>query len=84
MVFDIIGTILKATISLCHISYKQVLHQTLGILIKISWELYFAFQDFLVNGHGVIVVEWIDSCNHFVGQNTQGPPIDWLSMSFIK
>ena len=38
MIFDIIGAILQTPVPLRHISHKQVLDQTLGVLIEVSWE----------------------------------------------
>ena len=37
------------------------------LLMKIARELNLAFEDLLIDGHGVIVVEWIDPGNHFIG-----------------
>lgn len=84
MIFDIIRAIFQTSISLSYICYQQVLDQTLGILIEVSWELDFTFQNLLINCHGVIIVEWIDSRYHLVSQNAKCPPIHRLSMTLIK
>jgi hypothetical protein len=66
MVFNIVGSIFEASIPFSYISYKQMLNKTFGIFIEIPWELYLAFQNFLIDGHRIIIVEWINSCNHFI------------------
>jgi hypothetical protein len=66
MVFDIIGAVFETSISFSYISDEQMLNKTLGIFVEIPRELYFTFQDFLIDRHRVIIVEWINSCNHFV------------------
>ncbi len=55
-----------------------------NLLIKFSGELYFAFEDLLINNHRVVVIEGVDTSNHLIGQNAQGPPVDWLSVSLIQ
>ena len=54
------------------------------LLMKISWELNFSFQDLLVDRHGIIVVEGVNTGQHLVGQDAHSPPVDWLTMAFIK
>ena len=61
-----------------------MLDYTLRIFVKILRELNFSFQDLLVNGHRVIIVEWIDTCEHFVGKNSEGPPVDWLAVTLVE
>jgi hypothetical protein len=39
MIFDIIRAILQTPITFGNISDQQMLHQTLRILIEVSWEL---------------------------------------------
>jgi len=67
MVLYIICAIFEATISLSNICYKQMLHYTLCVLVKVFWELNFTFQDLLIDCHRVIIIKWIDSCEHFIG-----------------
>ena len=52
--------------------------------MKIARELNLAFEDLLVNGHGVIVIKWINTGNHLVGEDAEGPPVDWLAVAFVK
>jgi len=39
-----------------------MLDKTLRSTIKVPGELYFALQDFLVDGHWVLVIERVDPC----------------------
>ena len=55
-----------------------------NLLIEVAGELDLSFQNLLVNCHGVIVVKWIDSSNHLVGQNAQGPPVDGLAVALVE
>ena len=84
MVFDIVRTIFQAAVALCHICDEQMLNKTFGILVEVSWELDLSLQDLLINGHGIIVIKRINSCNHLVSQNAERPPIDRLTMSLIQ
>lgn len=84
MIFDIIRAILQTTVPLRYIGDEQVLYQTLSILIEIPGELDLTLKDLLINGHGIIVVERVNSCYHFVSQNAERPPINWLSVSLIQ
>ena len=52
--------------------------------MKIARELYLALENLLVNRHGVIVVKRVDSGDHLVREDTEGPPIDGLSVAFIE
>ena len=52
--------------------------------MKIARELNLAFEDLLVDGHGVVVVKWIDAGNHLVGEDTEGPPVDRLAVAFVE
>jgi hypothetical protein len=38
-----VGTILKISIALGEISHEEVLHETLGILVEVSWESHLPF-----------------------------------------
>lgn len=84
MIFDIIRAILQTTVALRYIGNKQVLHQTLCILIEVPGELDLTLEDLLINCHRVIVVERVNSCYHLVSQNAERPPIDRLTMSLIQ
>jgi len=84
MIFDIVRAIFQTTVPLGNIGDQQMLYQTLCIFIEISWELDLALKDLLINGHGVIIIEWVNSCYHFVSQNAERPPIDWFPVTLIK
>lgn len=59
-------------------------HQALRVFIKVSWKLHLSLQNFLINCHGVLIIEWINSCQHLIYQYAEAPPVHWLSMSFIQ
>jgi hypothetical protein len=42
-----------------------------------------ALQDVLIDHKRIIISEWINTCDHFINQNTQSPPINRLTMSLI-
>ena len=84
MIFNIIRAIFQTTVPLGYIRDQQMFYQTLGIFIEISRELDLALKDLLINGHGVIIIERVNSCNHFVSQNSECLPIDRLPVSLIK
>lgn len=84
MTFNVFDSSLQVTVSLGKIRLQHVLHQTLRVGIERRGEFYFSFQDFLVNQHGVLVVEGVDSGVHFVEEHAEGPPVDGLAMAFIQ
>ena len=55
-----------------------------NLLVKIARELNLAFEDLLVDGHGVVVVKWIDAGDHLVGEDAEGPPVDRLAVAFVE
>ena len=58
--------------------------QRLGVLIKSAGERDLSSKNVFVDAHGIFIIEWIDSCMHFVKQNTKCPPINRLSMTLIQ
>ncbi len=40
-----------------------------NLLMKIARELNLALKDLLIDGHGVVVVEGVDSGDHLIGQD---------------
>ena len=61
MVFYILAAALQVSEPLGQVSDQQMLHEALGTLVKVSGELDLAFQDFLIDLHGVLGVEGVDS-----------------------
>ena len=55
-----------------------------NLLMKIAWELNLALKDLLIDGHGVVVVEGVDTGNHLIGQDAQCPPVNGLAMTFVE
>ena len=84
MLLNIVYTVFEAPIPLGHVRHEQMLYQTLRILLKVSRELNFTLQDFLINRHGVVVIKGVDARYHFVGQNTESPPVYRRSMALIE
>jgi hypothetical protein len=54
------------------------------LLVKIARELNLALEDLLVYGHGIVVVEGVDSGYHLVGEDTERPPVDGLTVAFVE
>jgi len=54
-----------------------------ALLVKVAGELNFSTQDFLVDNHGVNIVEGVDTGEHLVSQNAQGPPVNRLSVALV-
>lgn len=44
----------------------------------------FGVYDLPVDVHGVFVLEWWETREHFIDQDTQAPPIDRFSMALIQ
>ena len=56
----------------------------INLLVEFFGELYLSLENFLIDGHGVIVVEGVDAGHHFVCQDAQGPPVDRFAVTLIK
>lgn len=54
------------------------------LLIKISWELDFTFEDLLIDSHWVIVIEWVNASVHLISQDSESPPIDWFTVTLVQ
>jgi len=52
--------------------------------MEISWELNLSLENLLVDSHGIIVIERIDSSQHLVGEDAHRPPVDGLAMAFVE
>ena len=52
--------------------------------MKIARELYLAFENLLVDGHRVIIVEGINARKHLIGEDTKCPPVNRLAMAFVE
>lgn len=84
MILDVVGAVSEASIPLRYVCYKQVLDETLGILVKIARELNLAFEDLLVDCHRVVIIERIDTREHLICEDAECPPVDRLSVTFVK
>lgn len=54
------------------------------LLIEITGELNLALQDLLVDCHGVVIVEGVDSGDHLVGEDAECPPVDWFAVALVE
>ncbi len=54
------------------------------VLVDFFEELDFAFEDVLVDDHGVFVGEGVDAWVHFVDQDAQSPPVDPFAVSLVE
>ena len=55
-----------------------------NLLVEVARELDLALQNLLIDGHGVIIIEWVDASDHLVGQDAEGPPVDGLAVAFVE
>jgi len=84
VIFDVVCAVTKATVALCHVSYEQVFNQALRILVEIAGEANLAFKNLLICCHWVVIVERVNARNHLISQDTECPPINWLTMTLIE
>lgn len=61
-----------------------MLDQAFEIGIKPIWVPWLCIYDLPINVHGIVILKWWVSSEHFVDQYAQGPPVDSLSMALIK
>lgn len=52
--------------------------------IKIFWEAKFTLEDVVVDGHGIFITERINASNHFIEDDAECPPVNWLPMSLVE
>lgn len=57
---------------------------SLILRVKSLGVLRLCVDDLSINVHGVFVLEGWEPGEHFVHQDAQGPPIDWLSVALIQ
>mmetsp|Transcript_12407 Transcript_12407/g.29563 ORF Transcript_12407/g.29563 Transcript_12407/m.29563 type:complete len:204 (-) Transcript_12407:555-1166(-) len=81
---DVVGASLQVAEPLGQVRSQQFLHQRLGVLVKVLGKVDLPSENLLVNAHGLLVAERGLANNHFVNQNTQGPPIHRLSMALVQ
>jgi hypothetical protein len=60
-----------------------MLDQRFSIIIESLWKMKLPLQDVLIDHKRIIISKWVNTSNHFIDQNTQGPPVYWLSMTLI-
>ena len=56
----------------------------MNLLVKVAGELNLAAKDLLVNNHGVIIVKWVNTSDHFVGEDSQCPPVNRLAVALVE
>ena len=52
--------------------------------MKIAGELNLAFEDLLVDGHRIVVIEWVNAGEHLVREDAERPPVDGLSVALVE
>ena len=75
------GTVLQVAVPLGQVGHEQVLDERLGIFIEPFRKDDLALQNLLVDGHWIVVVERIDTCDHLVQQNAQCPPVHCFAVT---
>jgi hypothetical protein len=83
MCLNVFCSCLKISKSFRQVSPQQMLDQRFEVGIKTIRVLWLGIYDLLVNVHGIIVLKWRVTCEHFVHKDAEGPPVDWLSMTLI-
>lgn len=66
MLLYIFNSIFKHPQSFGRISHQKIFDDGLGLSVHILWKSYFSLQNILVNHHGVLVSEGVDSSIHFI------------------
>ena len=66
MILDVVGAVLQTPVAFRHVCHKKMLDEALRVFVEVSWELDLPLQNLLVDRHGVIVIEGIDPCDHFI------------------
>ena len=61
-----------------------MLDEGLGVLVEGGGEGDLAPEDVLVDAHGILIVEGVDACVHFVDEHAEGPPVDGLAVALIE
>ena len=84
MVLNVRNSTNKVTITLREIPSKEMLDETLKLRVETFRVARLGVNDLLVDIHWIIIDEWGVSSMHFVDQNTKGPPVDRLAVSFIE
>ena len=52
--------------------------------MKIAGELDLALENLLVNCHGIVVIERVNSGDHLVSENAKCPPVDGFAVTFVE
>ena len=65
-------------------AFVEIFSYDLCLLVKVTWELDLALKNFLVDCHRVVIVEWVNTSVHLIDQNSQGPPVDRLSVTLVE
>ena len=61
-----------------------MLDKRLGVLVKSLGEQNFSLEDLLIDGHWVLVIEGVNSGDHLIEKDSEGPPVDSLSVTLVK
>lgn len=83
VIFEILGTVFQVSIALRKVTAQQVLNKRLAFTVEAIGVSWLGVDNFPVNIHGVVVLEWRITCKHFVKQDAHGPPVHCFSMTLI-
>ena len=84
MILNIINPSPHVSEPLGEISNKQMFYQAFPIFIKAPGELELPLEYLLVDSHGVLVAERINSRKHLIYDDPQGPPVHRLSVALVQ
>lgn len=58
-------------------------NQRFRVVVEPFGEVEFSLEDVLVNHEGVVVSEGVDACNHFIDENSKGPPVHRFAVALV-
>lgn len=58
-------------------------NQGLRVVVEPFGEMEFSLEDVLIDHEGIIVCEGVDARNHFIDENSKGPPVHWFSVTLV-
>ena len=61
-----------------------MLNERLAIAVKTIWVSWLCVDDFTIDVHGVIILEWRVTSEHFIQQDSECPPVNGLSMALVE
>ena len=84
MILYVICSVLKVSIPFREVTPQQVLDQRLKVLVKAFGISRLGVDNFSVDVHRIVILEWRVASEHFIEQDAQSPPINSKTMTLIK